>query len=582
MSRATLRRHLPAVGIGGLLLFTSLWLQPSFAELHSPNPLVRIYLTRAVVDDGTLSIDGPIQRFGNLSDKSRRDGHYYCDKAPGVSLLAVPIYSVLRLFAPAERIDNALLLGVSRALLASLPAALTVALIHFWLLGLGVGSRARLASLAALAGGSLLLPYSLELFGHGLAAFFVALCGYLALAPRRPAQQRPGLPALRLVGAGLAAGLAVLTEYPTLFLVGSLLIATLLASPRRLRDLGLVALGGAGPAIVFMVYNQLAFGGPLTTGYAFIDSAYFRSIHAQGFMGLSWPQPEAFWASFFSPTRGLLFAAPWFAAAPIGALLLWRRQRHAAVALLACALIYTLFVSSFRYWIGGWAIGQRHLTPLLPLAALAVGVAADRLQRGWTRWHALGRVLLAASMAVGVLQIGAAALTMPTFAEEFANPFYELTLRLWRAGMFPHSLGSRIGLGDAVGIAPAVVAVGLLLLICMRMAAPRHLPAAVDASRRLGAALGVGLWLSVAPLAGQGDARSQHRFEWIVDTVWEPRSDLPARLPDPVKTLPGLQRGGLRSPAMLRHLARHRAAEGDSAGAVELLGQARLQELEEK
>ena len=72
-------------------------------------------------------------------------------------------------------------------------------------------------------------------------------------------------------------------------------------------------------------------------------------------MGLAAPQLEAFAASFFSPARGLFFVAPWTLAAPVGALLLWRRDRSTAVALLACAVIYTFFVSSFRYWIASQA-----------------------------------------------------------------------------------------------------------------------------------------------------------------------------------------------------------------------------------
>jgi len=36
-----------------LVAGVTLWLQPYFDEMHNPNALVRVYLTRALVDEGT-------------------------------------------------------------------------------------------------------------------------------------------------------------------------------------------------------------------------------------------------------------------------------------------------------------------------------------------------------------------------------------------------------------------------------------------------------------------------------------------------------------------------------------------------
>ena len=131
-----------------------------------------------------------------------------------------------------------------------------------------------------------------------------------------------------------------------------------------------------------------------------------------------------------------------------------------------------------------------------------------------------------------------------------------------------------MGLDSTWAITPAIVALFALIMISLVGAGPSHLPVLVDGSRRFGSALIMGLWLSLAPLAGQGDAKSEHRFEWIVDTVWEPRTGMAAKLPDPVKTLPRLERGRPENPSMLRHLARHLAATGENVRALELLSQA--------
>lgn len=574
-----MRRHQAGLIVAALFSLLALWLQPDFKELNSPNPRVRIYLTRAIVDDHSLSIDGPVRRYGDLSDKSRREGKLYCDKAPGLSLMAVPLYRAMRLLWSAKEISTEKLLAWTRVLFVVGLAALALLLVDLWLLLLAVDLRARFAALAALAAGSLILPYSLEDFGHVPAAFFVLLCAWMALAPERVGddensaqQRRPG----RWLAAGLAAGLAVLTEYPTLFLVAPILFIAWLTYAGKLRNAALIALGGLGPAAVFMLYNNSAFGGPLTTGYAFIANAYFHHVHEQGFMGLAAPRLDAFAASFFSPQRGLFFAAPWTLAAPLAVPLLWKKQRALALSLVVTMLFYAIFVSSFRYWIGGWALGQRHLTPLMPLLALGLGLVMHELAQGWRRWQRMAQVALATMIAIGIIQISAACLTMPTFAEEFINPFYELSLRLWRLQMFPHSLGTMLGLSDGWGLLPAALAALTLLLLALAAAAPAHFPDLLDARQRFIAALSIALWFGFMPLVSQGTAKSEHRFEWIVDTVWEPRMDLAAKLPDPVKTLPQLKRYTPLKPAMLRHLARHLAAKGETARAAEFFSRARL------
>src|SRR5690349_353233 len=59
-----------------------------------------LYPAFSVIDHGTLSIDAYQQRLG---DKSLSRGHFYSDKAPGLALLAIPVYGVLRVAMPSQR-----------------------------------------------------------------------------------------------------------------------------------------------------------------------------------------------------------------------------------------------------------------------------------------------------------------------------------------------------------------------------------------------------------------------------------------------------------------------------------------------
>ena len=56
------------------------------------NAAVRFDLVRAIVEQGTVRIDGYETNTGDLA---YRDGHYYCDKAPGLSFAAVPVYAAV-------------------------------------------------------------------------------------------------------------------------------------------------------------------------------------------------------------------------------------------------------------------------------------------------------------------------------------------------------------------------------------------------------------------------------------------------------------------------------------------------------
>ncbi|HQH36609.1 MAG TPA: hypothetical protein PLS77_12975, partial [Anaerolineaceae bacterium] len=73
-----------------LLLICYTYFLPRWAD-WSQN--ARLDLTLAFVDEKTLSIDNYYQ---NTGDFAYFEGHYYLDKAPGPSFLAVPVYAAIR------------------------------------------------------------------------------------------------------------------------------------------------------------------------------------------------------------------------------------------------------------------------------------------------------------------------------------------------------------------------------------------------------------------------------------------------------------------------------------------------------
>src|SRR4051812_40886065 len=85
------------------------------------NQLSRALPLLSVVEEGTLRID---TRHELTGDKAVIDGHYYSDKAPGTTLLALPVYALVRITLAGSRyaeqgavaysshaLDDALLVG---------------------------------------------------------------------------------------------------------------------------------------------------------------------------------------------------------------------------------------------------------------------------------------------------------------------------------------------------------------------------------------------------------------------------------------------------------------------------------------
>ena len=169
-----------------------------------------IALARAIVDDHTLRID---RYAAGLGDRSAYQGHFYTDKAPGLSLLAVPAYALLRLLLPHAFFAPGLFFVVRyllTVLVDGLPAALFVGLLYPFLATL-IGRR-RAALLACGYGlGTMVWALSALLFSHTIAAMSV-FGAFMLLYPvatgRRPAAS------WRWAAAGALCGLAVLCEYP--------------------------------------------------------------------------------------------------------------------------------------------------------------------------------------------------------------------------------------------------------------------------------------------------------------------------------------------------------------------------------
>lgn len=391
-----------------------------------------LFLTASIVDRGSLTID-PFAAF--TGDLAQHGAHFYSDKAPGLSFLAVPVYLLLKytllgghpyadLFrVPADQRVDFLPRYLIALVLAALPTALLSALIYRFLARLNVARRWRTLLALTYGLGTIALPFGTVLFSHQLAA--VLLFGaFLLMFRLRQGERSAWLGPV----AGLLAGYAVITEYPTAIIALALLLYALIdrADPAAgRRRAARMAAGMVPPALLGALYNTLAFGGPLSVGYSSLAAgSQFRAGQAQGFLGVTYPHLDAIWQTTFGPYRGTFLLSPVLLLAIPGFVVIFhRREWRAEVALwLGIVLAYFAFVVSYFEWDGGFSLGPRHFLPALPFLALPIGVLLGPARA--RAWKFATAVLAAISIATVVL----ATATDPLVDPRFTSPLTQWVL----------------------------------------------------------------------------------------------------------------------------------------------------------
>jgi len=290
-------------------------------------------------------------------DRAEVVGRVLSDKAPGQPFLAVPIYALGQAlgFQPAYElnIQSNLTLWLVTFGTATLPAVL---LYHVGrrIASYGGGLSGELAA-AAIATGTILLPFSTLLFGHVMAGLAVG-AAYLVLRGARGH--------LGFALAGLLAGLGVLIEYQTV--LAAVVLGAWALRRGRLRGGAAFLLGGLIPATLLGVYNAAAFGSVLGFSYQFsaFPEAVERAAPAPEIFG--WRPIDNLLLVFFS-LRGFAVASPVVLLALLGVVVAIRskdRREEAIVQLGVFLALLAVPVLWSNPW-GGESPGPRYLAPAL-------------------------------------------------------------------------------------------------------------------------------------------------------------------------------------------------------------------------
>jgi hypothetical protein len=368
------------------------------------------------------------------------DGHFYSNKAPGLSLVGIPIYAVLygleRLTGvdprsePVTRFNTTLL---NLGCVVAWTAAATVALFLF-LAASGFARSEALLGALAYAFGTLIFPYGTSLWGHPTAA--ACLLGSLCLAWWPGGVRRPWL-------AGLLGGFACLVDYLAVFALVPAGLA-LLVRGASWRDRIAFAVGVSLPLLALLAYQRAIFGAFLTTASSQSNPVFLDESRTFGLIGGF--DSSALFGLLLSRWRGLFLYCPVLLFSSVGAWQRWRGDRRwlvsASVASFGALLF---FLASLSGWWGGMASGPRYLITSLPLFAI-LAPRTSTLPR-WLRGLYWGALALSTC---NMLALSAVELMM---AEEELDPLYGFAYARLATGDYPHLIDAT-NLGQSVGLLP--------------------------------------------------------------------------------------------------------------------------------
>lgn len=431
-----------------LYTFISVYLLPIFPHGGSANELTRWATAASIVEKGSFEISWTEPLIGPNVDTAKIDGRTYSNKAPGTALLSVPFYAAARAFIGPPTASN---IRISWYIMRLGIATLPLLLLAIWLYFRDVDA----IGLATLLFATPLFIYSSLLFSHVAAAVLVYLAFRLLFDTRF-------ISPLRSLWAGMAAGVAVISEFPAIFAVAVFGIGLLFTDKReRLSRLMYFVLGGLPFAIFLLAYNNSLFGSPFSMSYAHESFPEWAEVAGQGVFGIGFPTLSNVWLLLFSPSRGLFFFSPILL---LAALSFYRSPdvkslRHKVK--FAAILISILLLCGHGAAHGGWAAGARYLVFIIPL--LLDSVFDGELYDSSNIWQG-------ALLGLSILFCALPMLTFPFAPPEFTYPHNDFWFAfIWQEGWYVPTIGAAIGLGTGIlAVLPIIAAYLLVLFVVWR------------------------------------------------------------------------------------------------------------------
>lgn len=439
-----------------ILVFLFIYFPQIPPSFKNPNEYSRLYLTMAIVEYKTLKIDNLITNIGDIQDKSFYNGHYYSDKAPGLSFLAVPFYQAIKLFLLLTdlTINLKVLLLILRILCVS-SFSVFFCIFLYKMLKEFVDATISMCVTFTFIAGTNLFTYSTLFMSHIHTALFCSAVFYLIYKQEKKKN---------LFFAGLLSGLAISFDYTTAVIILTLIFYLLILS-KNFNKLIIFCSGFLLPVGLLFYYNHSCFGSIFSTGYHHKIDPVLSYYHSKGFAGFTYPKLSAITGFLFSASKGLFFYSPFIIPALMGYFHLFKNNYKISAILCLIPILHILTLSSFTDWPGGWTVGPRYLTPILPFFSIPFAIFLSQY-RGNTFIIVLTYSFIIYSIFINFL----CTVQFPYYPDNVKNPFFELVIPFLKEGIIIPNSGMFIGLHPILSILiPLFLILSIVIYFFARM-----------------------------------------------------------------------------------------------------------------
>jgi hypothetical protein len=373
------------------IFLTFFFIYSFFIHWIGSNENSRFALTRAIVDEGGFEIDSFYNQTG---DRSYYNQHYYSDKEPGVSFLAISVYVVWKFvyynFFPESFIQNHvgsnttvidLKVGMNNVPIylsikpgffilssmilltiftSSLLGALLIVLVYKISKYFTNNEKSRLIITFVVGLGTLIFPYSIVFFDHVVYTFFSFFSFYLLFKAKHENINKKRY----FIFVGLISGYAIVCGTIT-FVITLACLAYLLSFNKE--KLFYFVIGGIIGLLPLLLYNYSIFGTPFTLPRHHLDPNIWSEYHIQG---LHTPNPFVIFRLLIYPFKGLFFYYPILIFSLIGLCYMYKKFKIETVLIIFVFFAYLIFNSAWYAWWGGASFGPRHLTIVTPFLSI--------------------------------------------------------------------------------------------------------------------------------------------------------------------------------------------------------------------
>jgi hypothetical protein len=318
----------------------------------------------------------------NTGDWSYYDGHYYTNKPPGLSFIAVVPFGTAEFFLkyifPSDTEKQVHLSAYFSTLCIIVLCASLLCLLLFYVCNhfFNFDTPSCLLLTLFFGLGTLAFSYSTTFYCHLPAAFFSFLSFVLVMRIKHGGSQRKKTTALF---SGFSAALAVLIEPSTVLTLGCVFVYLVSFKEGR-KCVPFFLLGCIPPGILQCFYNTVCFGSPLSSCYNYANDVVMTKVNGNLF-GI--PHPRNIIQLSFLPYRGLFVSSPILLMALPGIFLFFRKRSWVPEAILciSASISFFLLIASFYAWYGGSAPGPRYLLPAFPFGFLLTVFALKKFPR---------------------------------------------------------------------------------------------------------------------------------------------------------------------------------------------------------